>query len=65
MRTIADRGFAALVAQAQAAAERSIAAIDDALEYIVASEHRIAQLEAQRACGNDRLRRGTKLGFTP
>lgn len=42
----ADAGLAALAEAAQAAAERAGAAIDDALDFIEASNQRIAALEA-------------------
>lgn len=45
----ADEELAALAGAAQAAAERAGAAIDDALEFIAASNKRIAAMETKAA----------------
>ena len=50
----ADANLAVLADAAKDAAERAGAAIDDALDFIAASEKRIAAMEASAAKGNGR-----------
>lgn len=50
----ADDGLQALAAAAKGAAERSAAAIDDALAFIAESERRIAAMEARHAAARSK-----------